>query len=145
MAKDKHYSYYFAYGTPVIDRGLERRVDTLRLEGWGKLKAYEFNFSRAGNQPNIKENDQAETWGLMFLVEEKDFNAVDGLEPGGARTQGKVLMNGIEEDCFFYVHPAEGDGHPDADFLTGLREGYRIASLPQRQLDKPLGVTTVAR
>ena len=145
MAKDKHYTYYLCYGTAVSDRSLERRVDTLRLEGWGRLDGWRMDFSREGNQPNIIAEEHGQIWGLMFLIEESRLGDLDEIEKGGTRHEGEAYFNGKQEKCVYYSHPATAEGKPDEEFLKVLREGYRVSSLPQRQIDGPLGVTTVAR
>lgn len=145
MADDKHYTYYFCYGTAVGDRDLEKKIDTMRLEGWGRLDGWRMDFSRSGNQPNILEDGKSQTWGLMMLVESNHLQEIDKVEDGGERREGKAYFNGVQEDCIYYVHPQKAEGKPDEEYLKTLRESYRVSSLPQKQIDTPLGVTTVAR
>ena len=48
-----HMTYYLCYGLPLADRSLDRRVDTLRLEGQGRLDGWKLAFTREGGLPNL--------------------------------------------------------------------------------------------
>jgi hypothetical protein len=132
-------TYYLQYGTAIMDRSFDRRVDSARLEGQGLLKGWRMDFSRQGGQPNLVADPKGEVWGLLFLIEEGKLAELDKAEPGGTRHQGSCLFEWEPEDCVFYSYPSSGEG-PNAEFLKNLRENYRQASLPQKQIDAALGV-----
>jgi hypothetical protein len=130
-------SYYLQYGTAVMDRTFDRRIDSTRLEGQGLLKGWRMDFSREGGQPNIVQDPNGEVWGLLFLIEEHKLDELDTAEPGGTRHKGSCLFEWEPVDCYYYSYPSQA-GTPNAEFLKNLREVYRQASLPQKQIDRAL-------
>jgi hypothetical protein len=131
-------TYFLQYGTTMLDRTLDRRVDTMRLEGQGKLTGWRMDFSRQGGQPNLVQDAAGITWGLLYLIEEHKLPELGKDEPG-TRVDGTCLFEGRQEKCVFYTYPQSSD-KPGAEFIEKLREIYRQASLPQVQIDKALGL-----
>ncbi len=131
--------YYLQYGTEVMDRTFDRRLDTARLEGQAKLKGWRMDFSRQGGQPNIVEDANGFVWGLLFLIEKGKLPDLDAIETGGQRKEMEVFFEGEPQTAWVYVHPRAND-QPGADYLKNLREAYRQASLPQKQIDQALGL-----
>ena len=131
-------TYFLQYGTSMLDRTLDRRVDTLRLEGQGKLAGWRMDFSRPGGQPNLVPDANGSVWGLLYLIEEHKLAALDQNEEG-TRHHALCSFEGRPEGCIFYTYPASGE-KPGAEYIDKLREIYRQASLPQAQIDKALGL-----
>lgn len=129
--------YYLCYGTPLTDRTLERRVDSLRLEGQGRLDGWRMSFNRQGGQPNLEEAAGAKTWGCLFLIEEHKLELLDQVEDG-ARHSGTVYFEGHQVPCVWYSYPKTGD-QPGREFLENFRSVYVQASLPNAQIDSALG------
>lgn len=130
--------YYLCYGTPLTDRSLDRRVDSLRLEGQGRLDSWRMTFSRQGGQPNVEQGSGGKTWGCLFLVEEQKLAELDKEEPGATRHTGTVYFEGDQVPCVWYSYPKASD-KPGKEFLELLRSVYEQASLPQAQIDSALG------
>jgi hypothetical protein len=131
-------TYFLQYGTTMLDRTLDRRVDTMRLEGQGKLSGWRMDFSRGGGQPNLVADANASVWGLLYLIEEHKLPDL-GKDETGTRHEGLCAFEGHPEKCVFYTYPSAAD-KPGAEFVEKLREVYRQASLPQAQIDKALGL-----
>jgi gamma-glutamylcyclotransferase (GGCT)/AIG2-like uncharacterized protein YtfP len=131
-------SYYLCYGTPLCDRSLDRRVDSLRLEGQGRLDGWRMSFSRQGGHPNLEEAAGQKVWGCLFLVEESKLPQLDKEEAGGTRHRGTVYFEGAQVPCVWYSYPKAAD-QPGQEFLENLRSVYVQASLPQAQIDGALG------
>ena len=131
-------TYFLQYGTSVTDRTLDRRIDSMRLEGQGRLSGWKMDFSREGGQPNLVEESGAKVWGLLYLIEESHLAELDREEPG-TRHQGVCYFEGQQEDCVFYTYPRSTD-RPNVEFLKTLRSNYDQASLPQSQIDAALGL-----
>jgi gamma-glutamylcyclotransferase (GGCT)/AIG2-like uncharacterized protein YtfP len=131
--------YYLCYGTPLTDRSLDRRVDSLRLEGQGRLDGFRMTFSREGGQPNLQAAEGAKTWGCLYLIEEHKLGQLDKEERGGTRVLGTVSFEGHAEPCVYYTYAPQA-GKPDAEFLEQLRSVYVQASLPQAQIDQALNL-----
>lgn len=135
-------TYYLQYGTAIMDRTFDRRIDSTRLEGQGLLKGWRMDFSREGGQPNLVADPKGEVWGLLFLIEEGKLGDLDKAEQGGTRHEGTCLFEWEPEACVFYTFPKSSD-KPNDEYLKNLRENYRQASLPQKQIDLALGLTTL--
>ena len=131
-------TYYLCYGSPLMDRSLDRKVDSLRLEGQGRLDGFRLTFSRQGGQPNLEPAAGAKTWGALYLIEEGKLPDLDAQEAGGNRQRGTAYFEGVQEPVVYYTYPVQ-PGQPSADFLTALRMNYDIAGLPQAQIDQALG------
>jgi hypothetical protein len=130
--------YYLCYGTPLMDRSLDRRIDTLRLEGQGRLDGWRLRFSRQGGQPNIEAAAGASTWGCLFLVERGKLPELDAEEAGGKRHEATAYFEGEQVPCVWYEHPKAADA-PGKEFIAQFRSVYEQASLPQGQIDQALG------
>lgn len=130
--------YYLCYGTALTDRTLDRRVDSLRLEGQGRLDGWKMTFTREQGQPNLEQAAGAKTWGCLFLIEEHKLEQLDAVETG-TRHQGTVYFEGHQVDCVWYSYPKTAD-KPGKDFIENLRSVYMQASLPQAQIDGGLGL-----
>jgi gamma-glutamylcyclotransferase (GGCT)/AIG2-like uncharacterized protein YtfP len=133
-------TYYFQYGTAIMDRTFDRRVDSARLEGQGLIKGWRMDFSRPGGQPNLVADPQGEVWGLLFLIDEAKFEELDKAEAGGERHEGPCLFEWEPESCVFYTYPSKPE-RPGDEYLKNLRENYRQAGLPQKQIDRALELT----
>ncbi len=140
---DINIQYYLQYGTAVTDRTFDRRVDTARLEGQGKLKGWRMDFSRENGQPNIIEDPNAFVWGLLFLIEKGKLPELDKIEAGGARKEMEVYFEGEPQTAWVYQFPRV-ESVPGAEYIKNLREAYRQAGLPQKQIDQALGVPASA-
>lgn len=136
-------TYYLCYGTPLMDRSLDRRVDTLRLEGQGRLDGWSLSFSRQGGQPNLKAGFGHKVWGALYLVEKGKLEALDQEEPGATRNEGTVYFEGEQVEAVFYSYP-EQPSAPSPQFLAAFRGVYDQASLPQSQIDQALGLVKKA-
>lgn len=134
-------TYYLQYGTSVLDRSFDRRVDTARLEGQGLLRGWRMDFSREGGQPNLVEDPKGEVWGLLYLIEEGKLGELDAMEQGGTRHKGSCLFEWEPEECHFYTFPRAAD-EPNTEFLKKLGEVYLQAGLPQKQIDQARGLVT---
>lgn len=137
-------TYYLQYGTAIMDRTFDRRIDSARLEGQGLLKGWRMDFSREGGQPNLVADPKGEVWGLLFLIEEPKLADLDKAELGGERHVGSCLFEWEPEECVFYTFPQSAD-KPGDEYLKNLRENYRQASLPQKQIDAALGLASAAK
>jgi hypothetical protein len=135
--------YYFCYGSPLMDRSLDRRVDSLRLEGQGRLDGYKMLFTREGSKPNLEAAPGSKTWGCLFLVEEHKLPELDKEEPGGVRTAGTVSFEGKPEACVFYTYPAKATAKPSKEFVEAFRSVYVQAGLPQAQIDNTPGLAAL--
>lgn len=132
--------YYFCSGAPLMDRGLDRRVDSLRLEGQGRLDGYRLTFSGPGGRPNLEAADGSRTWGCLYLIDERMLPELDRQEAGAERREGSASFEGRPERCVFYTYPAQPQARPAKEFVESFRGVYTQAGLPQAQIDQALGL-----
>ncbi|MGH7443000.1 MAG: gamma-glutamylcyclotransferase family protein [bacterium] len=132
--------YYFCCGAPLMDRSLDRRVDSLRLEGQGRLDGLRMSFSGPKGRPNLEASSEAKTWGCLYLIDERKLAELDKEEPGAARREGKVLFEGGLERCVYFQYPPQSQVRPSHEFLETLRSTYMQAGLPQAQIDQAQGL-----
>lgn len=132
-------TYYLCYGSPLMDRSLDRKVDSLRLEGQGRLDGFRLAFSRLGGQPNLEATPGASVWGALYLVEQGKLASLDAQESGGTRHAATVYFEGVQEPVVYYTYPSQ-PSQPDPAFVAALRVNYQIAGLPQAQIDQALGL-----
>jgi len=132
--------YYLCYGAPLMDRTLDRRVDSLRLEGQGRLDGFKMTFTREGAQPNLEAAAGVKTWGCLYLIEEGMLPELDKQEAGGLRNTGTVSFEGRPEKCVYYTYPIRSTAKPSAEFMEAFRSVYIQAGLPQAQIDQTPGL-----
>jgi gamma-glutamylcyclotransferase (GGCT)/AIG2-like uncharacterized protein YtfP len=133
-------TYYLCYGAPLLDRSLDRRVDTLRLEGQGRLDGWKMTFSREDHQPNVVESPGAKVWGALYLIEEHKLAELDKEEAGGKRVSGTVYFEGRQEPAVWYTYPASAKGFPSKETVDAYVSLYVQAGLPKAQIDGALPV-----
>ena len=133
-----HMLYYLCYGAPLMDRSLDRRVDSLRLEGQGRLDGWRMTFDREGGRPNLAQAAGAKAWGCLYLVEESKLPLLDKEEAGGVRHEGEVYFEGRQERCVWYSYPASKD-QPTKDAVEAYVSLYEQAGLPKAQIQQALG------
>lgn len=138
-----HMTYYLCYGTPLMDRSIERQIEGLRLEGQGLLRGWRMDFSNNG-KPNLKQDAGSQVWGNLYLIEESKLAELDKFEGGSQRVKVSALFEWEPEEAYVCVYPAQG-GAADPEFVKALREIYRQASLPQAQIDQALGLAAAAK
>src|SRR6478609_866977 len=113
-------TYFLQYGTSMLDRTLDRRIDTMRLEGQGKLSGWRMDFSQHGGQPNLTADAAGAVWGLLYLIEEHKLPELDKNE-GGQRNEGVCSFEGRQEKCVFYTYPSAPSA-PGKEFIEKLRD-----------------------
>jgi len=133
-------TYYLCYGAPLLDRSLDRRVDTLRLEGQGRLDGWKMSFTREGGQPNLAESAGAKVWGCLYLIEEHKLSALDKEEAGGTRVNGSVYFEGKQEPAVWYVYPAASAVLPSKETFDAYVSLYEQAGLPKAQIEQAMPV-----
>lgn len=137
--------YYFCCGVPLMDRTLDRRVDSLRLEGQGRLDGLRLTFTGPGAKPNLEAAPGAKTWGCLYLIDETRLPDLDKQEPGGSRREGVASFEGVAERCVYYTYTPQATVRPSKEFLDAFRSVYSQAGLPQAQIDQALGLAGAGR
>lgn len=137
--------YYFCYGSPLMDRSLDRKVDTLRLEGQGRLDGFKLTFTREGSKPNLEAAAGSKTWGCLYLVEDRMLEELDHQEDGGVRHEGTVSFEGRPESCVYYTYAPKASAKPSKEFVEAFRSVYVQAGLPQAQIDLTPGLAPLVQ
>jgi hypothetical protein len=140
MPRDYSFTMYFMYGAQVLNHAhFDRQFATCRPEGQGVLKGWRMDFSRQGGQPNLVKDGQSKVDGLVWLVESAELPKLEQIEAGAHRHEGTVLWRGKEEPAVFYVADS-APSSPSKEFIQKLRDAYKVALLPQAQIDRALGI-----
>lgn len=140
MPRDYHFVMYLMYGSQILNFAhFDRQFSSCRPEGQGVLKGWRMDFSRQGGQPNLVEDPAGKVDGLVWLIESAEIPKLDQIEAGATRHQGTCLWRGKEQDVIFYTS-SPAAGKTDEDFVKNLREAYKVALLPQSQIDQGLKV-----
>lgn len=133
-------TYYLCYGAPLLDRSLDRRINTMRLEGQGRLDGWKMTFTREGHQPNLAQSAGAKVWGALFLIEEPKLAELDLEEAGGTRVNGTVYFEGEQVPAVWYTYPTKATGVPSKEDVEAYVSLYVQAGLPKAQIDGALAV-----
>jgi hypothetical protein len=138
MPRDYHFTTYFMYGTQVLNSPhFDRQFSSCRPEGQGLLKGWRMDFSGPSGQPNLVPDADSQASGLAWLIEEAEVPKLDAIETGYHRQEGSCLWRGKLEPVIFYTAPP-GAATPSQEFIGKLREAYKVALLPQAQIDQAL-------
>jgi len=137
MAADAKYTYYFAYGSTVIDEKMDRRFSTLRPEGQAELKGWRFAFGGPDGLPNLVEDAGASVAGLIYLIGAQELQKLDAEEAGYQAQALPLSFQGQPVLARVYTAPPSAR-QPKAELVAKLKRAYQTALLPLAQIDAAL-------
>lgn len=131
--------YYFAYGSNLHKEQMMRRCPDAIPVARVKLKGYQLCFNRVAD---IVEEEQAITWGAIYIVFPADIQNLDRYE-GYPRLYDKTPVvveddKGNRHQAFAYVLTIKGCREPSDGYYSIIKEGYRNWKLPQKPLREAL-------
>lgn len=135
------FSMYFAYGSNLCIRQMNKRCqDNLRL-GEGKLQGYRWIITTRG-YANIVKSPDDEVWGVIYQISEADESELDIYE--GIKKKLyikqylKILSDGRTLNCLTYVDPVTNEGIPTSKYASIINEGISDSNLPEEYVTKYL-------
>lgn len=128
---------YFAYGMNTNLASMAGRCPTARSLGSAILPAYEFRFA---NHADILENDEMDTYGVLWDITKADLRSLDMLEGYPYYYDRKVVEvrhNGrIVRAITYFMNPGNPDAMPAQGYYNMVKEGYLEHNVPTAQLDE---------
>ena len=133
---------YFAYGSNLSSRRLAERIPGTRAVGAGHLDDYRLVFNKpsldGSGKANLIPAPNQRAWGVIWSIPADTWPALDGFEPGYARTPCRVRdENGQWHSAQVYLWLAESPEQPPfAGYLDHIREGALEHALPASFLEQ---------
>jgi gamma-glutamylcyclotransferase (GGCT)/AIG2-like uncharacterized protein YtfP len=136
---------YFAYGSNMEPRTMERSVPSASVLGAGRLDGFRLEFNVysdrwEGGAANLEPDEDAHVWGVVWEVPEGGLEQLDtfiGHPTFYRREDVSVgLSTGDAVECVTYrVAHQRGYVRPTPQYLARLRGAVRVQGLPPEALD----------
>jgi gamma-glutamylcyclotransferase len=130
---------YFAYGSNMASARLQERAPSARPLGPALLPGYAWRCNKRGADGTAKANlvamPGAETWGVLYEVHARDWDAIDRAEGGYERIPVEVLRDGVRGPAQTYISDRIAEDWSPARWYLGLvAAGAREHALPDAWL-----------
>lgn len=135
---------YFAYGTNMDPRFMERTCPDAMCLGVGRLEGYRLEFNVysdrwKGGAANLEVDPQGHVWGVVWQMTPEDVDKLDtyvGHPTFYRREDVRVRMGVRWADCLTYrVAHQRGFVRPTDSYLVRMRQAIRLQGLPPEALD----------
>ncbi|MEJ5173377.1 MAG: gamma-glutamylcyclotransferase family protein [Hydrogenothermaceae bacterium] len=132
--------YYFAYGSNMNLKQMERRCPSAKFSKRAYLQGYRFvydGYSAVRNGPvaNIVEDKDSIVWGVLFEIDEDCRNRLDSYEGYPDCYDRKVIKvkddEGMEYEALVYLRKPRPEGEPSKVYRNIVLEGARECGLPE--------------
>ena len=134
------YSMYFAYGSNLSVRQMNKRCPDNMKIGTGVLQGYRWIITKRGFENVVKSID--DVWGEIYKISSKDEDELDiceGVKRGSyTKEYFQISINGKSHKCLTYVDPITKEGIPDATYISTINEGLSDSKLPEEYVEKYL-------
>jgi uncharacterized protein (TIGR00369 family) len=126
---------YFAYGSNMASARLRERAPAARALGATLLPGYAWRCNKRSadgtSRANLVAERGAETWGVLYEIHDRDWEALDRAEGGYARIAVEVIRDGVRGSAQTYVSDRVADEWSPAPWYLGLViAGAREHALP---------------
>ena len=131
--------YYFAYGSNMNWKQMQRRCPSARFCCVASLPEYSFAIARHSRlrrcgTANIFPDAGSTVWGIVYHVSEEDLDILDGFEDGYVREHVRVIGNSADHaaiESLVYIADREHDAPlPNPEYKRLMVEGARYRELP---------------
>jgi gamma-glutamylcyclotransferase (GGCT)/AIG2-like uncharacterized protein YtfP len=136
---------YFAYGSNMDPRTMQRSVPEATVVGAGRLEGFRLEFNVysdrwEGGAANLEPDEDAHVWGVVWEVSEDELERLDTFIGHPTFYRREAVWVGLpgEEptECVTYrVAHQRGYVRPTPQYLARLRGAVRIQGLPPEALD----------
>lgn len=135
---------YFAYGSNMDPRVMERTVPTAKVVGPGRLDGYRLEFNVysdrwEGGAANLEADPNGRVWGVVWEMEDDDLDSLDtfsGHPTYYRREEIEVeIAEGRRQCITFRIAHQRGYVRPTNAYIARLRGAVRMQGLPPEALD----------
>jgi gamma-glutamylcyclotransferase (GGCT)/AIG2-like uncharacterized protein YtfP len=135
---------YFAYGSNMDPRIMQRTVPEAAVIGPGRLNGFRLEFNVysdrwEGGAANLEPDENAHLWGVVWDIEEDDLARLDtfvGHPTFYRREDVAVTLANETVECVTYrVAHQRGYVRPTNSYLARVRGAIRMQGLPPEALD----------
>ncbi len=138
-------NYYFAFGSNLDRRQMRRRCPTARVVSRAVLPGHELRFSghsagRKGPVATVVQADGANTFGLLYELDDADLERLDAFEGVAVGMYARVkrtvgLPSGKTRKVWTYVLASAATRKtPHPDYLSIIERGYQRLGYDLKQL-----------
>ena len=137
-------THYFAYGSNMDSRIMQRTVPDARIVGPARLDGFRLEFNVysdrwEGGAANLEPDHDAHLWGVVWAMEEDDLGKLDTYigHPTFYRRENVVVVVGDQplEALTYRVAHQRGYVRPSNSYLARIRGAIRLQGLPPEALD----------
>lgn len=125
---------YFAYGSNMDSARLLARVASARPLGAARLPGFAWRCNKRGKdgtgKANLMRDERAETWGVLYDLDEEDLALLDRVEGGYDPCRVTVWQGGAAHPAVTYVSERTTSEAPAAWYLAHILAGAREHALP---------------
>ena len=131
---------YFAYGSNMASARLRERAPSARALGVALLPGYAWRCNKPSADGTARANlvaaSDAETWGVLYEIHPRDWEALDRAGGGYERIVVDVLRDGVRGVAETYIAGGVADAGSPAPWYLGLvAAGAREHALPAAWID----------
>ena len=131
---------YFAYGSNMASARLRERAPSARALGVALLPGYAWRCNKPSADGTARANlvaaSDAETWGVLYEIHPRDWEALDRAGGGYERIVIDVLRDGVRGVAETYIAGGVADAGSPAPWYLGLvAAGAREHALPAAWID----------
>lgn len=124
--------FYFAYGSNMWAKQMQKRCPDHQVVGSGVLKGYRWIINTRG-YANIVKSSPSIVRGVVYKISDADEQALDRHEGVASGLYRKELLSvGVGDSslhCLVYVDPIEEEGLPKAEYIQRINMGMEDAGL----------------
>jgi gamma-glutamylcyclotransferase len=137
-------THYFAYGSNMDPRIMQRTVPEARIVGPGRLDGFRLEFNVysdrwEGGAANLEPDEDAHLWGVVWAMGADDLGKLDTYigHPTYYRRENVVITVGGDsmEAVTYRVAHQRGYVRPTNSYLARIRGAIRLQGLPPEALD----------
>lgn len=132
---------YFAYGSNMSLKRINKRISSVDLVGVGKLKDYEFICNKrsidGSAKANIEFNQGSYVWGVIFELNKSELYLLDKIEGGYKRKEVTIKMSNDKISVYTYISEnIKEDMRVLQDYKDIIIKGAKENDLPKKYINK---------
>jgi len=130
---------YFAYGSNMDSKQMNRRCPENRLIGNATLPGYRWIITRRG-YASVVPSQQDAVEGVLYEISETDEAHLDQYEGVGSgcyvKEMVRILHNGEIVHAMIYIDPVDEEGAPKKEYIRRINDAVRDAGLSEAYVNR---------